>query len=233
MKNLLIFTCLFLFLGLSNSVFAQDVLLLKSGEEIKVLVNEISTDVIKYKKFENPDGPLYVIEKIKVVMITYKNGSKDVFSEQPAVQKTEKKSVEPDPKSTILAAKRGIVKQNGKIISKSEVRSIMAGNSVALNQYKSGTKLILSGEILGYAGLGIVLIAAVVESRGAFSDNSAAMVGIIGGVACLGSSMAVTFTGRNKIKKSVENYNSGIKNYSSYDIGLGITGEGFAFILRF
>ena len=35
---------------------------------------------IKYKKFENPDGPSYSILKSDVLLIKYENGNKDVFN---------------------------------------------------------------------------------------------------------------------------------------------------------
>ena len=60
---------------------AQDLIVLRSGDEIEAKVEEVATDVIKYKKFDNLTGPSYSIEKYKVFMIRYENGSKDVFKE--------------------------------------------------------------------------------------------------------------------------------------------------------
>ena len=37
-------------------------------------------DSIKYKKFDNPNGPLYTILKSEVFLIKYENGTKDVFT---------------------------------------------------------------------------------------------------------------------------------------------------------
>lgn len=56
-----------------------DVILLRSGDEIKAKVTEIGTDVIKYKRCDNLDGPTISVRKNDVFMITYSNGSKDVF----------------------------------------------------------------------------------------------------------------------------------------------------------
>ncbi|MBU8891887.1 MAG: hypothetical protein KOO66_03860 [Bacteroidales bacterium] len=70
MKNLLLLIVVILF-GINQVAYSQDIILMKSGEEIKAVVNEVAVDVIKYKKFENPEGPLYTIEKNKLVMITY------------------------------------------------------------------------------------------------------------------------------------------------------------------
>jgi hypothetical protein len=61
-------------------IYAQDIIILKSGDEIKSMVVEVLSDQIKYKKFENKQGPSYGIEKSKIFMIRYANGSKDVFN---------------------------------------------------------------------------------------------------------------------------------------------------------
>jgi hypothetical protein len=53
---------------------------MKNGEEIKSKVTEIGTTEIKYKKFDNPDGPLIVIPRADVLMIKYENGTKDVIN---------------------------------------------------------------------------------------------------------------------------------------------------------
>ena len=63
------------------SLFAQDVITLKNGEDIQGLVLEIGIDDVKYKKFENPNGPSYTLKKSDVLMIRYFNGSKDVFAD--------------------------------------------------------------------------------------------------------------------------------------------------------
>jgi len=65
---------------------AQDVITLKNGNEIQSKILDIGSTEIKYKKFENIDGPSYTILKAEVFMIKYKNGTKDVFNETtPAV----------------------------------------------------------------------------------------------------------------------------------------------------
>ncbi len=61
------------------SANAQDILILKSGEELNAKVLEVGTQDIKYKKFENPEGPFYTISKDKLFMIKYQNGTKETF----------------------------------------------------------------------------------------------------------------------------------------------------------
>jgi hypothetical protein len=72
-------------------IHAQDIIILKSGDEIKSMVVEVLSDQIKYKKFENKQGPSYGIEKSKVFMIRYANGSKDVFNQASSTQNLARK----------------------------------------------------------------------------------------------------------------------------------------------
>lgn len=58
-----------------------DVVLMRSGEEIRAKVLEITEGEVKYKKCAMPDGPLYVARKSEVFMLKYTNGSKEVFPE--------------------------------------------------------------------------------------------------------------------------------------------------------
>src|SRR5438477_11089331 len=64
----------------ASFVFAQDVIVLKTGDEVSAKLLEINPNDIKYKKFDNQDGPTITINKSDVFMIKYKNGTKDVIS---------------------------------------------------------------------------------------------------------------------------------------------------------
>lgn len=61
-------------------LLAQDVIILKNGGELKAKVLEVLPDVIKYKKWDNQDGPSYSESKTNIFMIKYQNGTKDVFN---------------------------------------------------------------------------------------------------------------------------------------------------------
>lgn len=54
---------------------AQDVIQKLDGSYINAKVLEIANDEIKYKKFDNQDGPTYSINKSLVSIISYENGS--------------------------------------------------------------------------------------------------------------------------------------------------------------
>jgi len=61
-----------------------DEILLRSGEKIKAKVVEVSDKEIKYKRCDNLEGPVIVLEKTSVAGITYLNGVKETFSDSGA-----------------------------------------------------------------------------------------------------------------------------------------------------
>ncbi len=69
------------------SCFSQDLITLKSGEDINAKIIEVGLTDIKYKKMDNVDGPSFTILKSDVLMTRYKNGTKDVYN----IEKNDKK----------------------------------------------------------------------------------------------------------------------------------------------
>jgi opacity protein-like surface antigen len=80
---------------------AQDIIVTTKSEKITAKITEIEVDVVKYKKYDNQDGPTYTIRKADIASIMYKNGQVEVFEQsqqaqqpqgveknQPASQKT-------------------------------------------------------------------------------------------------------------------------------------------------
>jgi hypothetical protein len=58
-------------------VFSQDLIKKVDGNIIETKIIEISNSEVKYKKFNNLSGPLFVIEKKDVSEIKYENGEVD------------------------------------------------------------------------------------------------------------------------------------------------------------
>ena len=77
-KSLTIFLLLLCF----AQAKAQDIIVKNDKTEIKAKIEEITETVIKYKKFEMLDGPVYNINKRDVFMVIYKNGSKEYMESQ-------------------------------------------------------------------------------------------------------------------------------------------------------
>lgn len=65
-----------------NSVgFSQDVVFLRENNiEFKTKVVEVTDTSVKYKKWENLDGPIYSLNISSIARIKYKNGQEDIFN---------------------------------------------------------------------------------------------------------------------------------------------------------
>ena len=74
---------LFITLIFSNTVSAQDNIIMRNNDVVKAKVEEVGVDVIRYHKFDNLDGPIYDMPKTDVYMILYANGTRDVINDQP------------------------------------------------------------------------------------------------------------------------------------------------------
>jgi len=72
----------FVFIALiySCNLLSQDVITKINGDEILAKVLEINPSDIKYKRFDNLEGPIYTINKTEVFSIKYPNGSKEMFN---------------------------------------------------------------------------------------------------------------------------------------------------------
>ncbi len=88
MKNILFYFLFSIFCtGIS---YSQDLITKKNGEDIKAKILEVGISEIKYKNFDNQDGPIYSLLKKEVLIIRYKNGNKDIFSDDQVIDEKSK-----------------------------------------------------------------------------------------------------------------------------------------------
>ena len=63
---------------------AQDLITKKNGEDIKAKVLEVTTNEVKYKLYDEPNGVTYTTRKSELLMIRYESGRNEVFNQQSA-----------------------------------------------------------------------------------------------------------------------------------------------------
>lgn len=128
-----------------------DKLILKNGDEINSKILEISQKEIKYKKCENIDGPLVIVNKSEVFMINYVNGSKEIIKDN----NTEEKNIE---KRINAFALTGFILS---LIGIPILGIIFSG--IGLNQIRKNPEK-YSGQGLGFAGmvLGIFMLLLII-----------------------------------------------------------------------
>lgn len=74
MKRFVLFICITF---ASVGVYSQDIIVKKSGAEIKSKITEITLETIKYKQYDKQSGPLRNIAKSDVFMIIYEDGTRE------------------------------------------------------------------------------------------------------------------------------------------------------------
>lgn len=89
MKTTILFILftIFSFIG-----FSQDVIVKRDGEKIDAKVIEITKTTIKYKKFEQEDGPIRNISISEVAEIIYNNGDWEKFKEEDYTEEVEEET---------------------------------------------------------------------------------------------------------------------------------------------
>ena len=236
----------------ATTTFAQDIITLKNGDEIKALVQEVGDVDIKYKKYENPNGPNYTLKKSEIFMIRYQNGSKDVFvteeskpvetkdiSNKPVV--IEDKVVKNNDNS--LSGKRMFANSDGsvsfegsdyRIYGKDEMQNFLMNNCrPAFDQYTTGKQLQKSGVICFAVGLPLSC-----ASIGLWFLPGSIIYGpiITGGLTGMWIGGCINMGRGNKmVNGALDTYNRSCvtsKNYS-YSLGFGITGNGIGVQLTF
>lgn len=67
-----------------SAVSAQDIIMKKNADEIRAKVTEVGSTEIKYRRWDNLDGPIYTISVNDVFVIKYENGTTDKFADLSA-----------------------------------------------------------------------------------------------------------------------------------------------------
>lgn len=159
------------------TAMAQDVIVKKDGSSLVGKVVEVTDTEVKYRKADNPDGPLYTIKIVDLMRINYENGQSDILSQDGMVP------------STVLPGATGDVKDTELLSMYNRKQSI----------YSLPKKLKLIGFIGGGAMIAVGAIMMICSDW--VSDTSIAYTGV--GVASAGVIFMPTmyFIAKHKEKK--------------------------------
>ncbi len=168
-------TLLTLFSGLfiTSAIQAQDTIVLKNGTGIQAKVLEIAPGQIKYRRQDNPEGPIYTTGTAGVVFIKYANGTKDVLGSAGSAIPLRSSLVAPAPlagTAPVQAAptldglryhgglfSRGFTDNNDQSLSRQSVRSLLVDHHSALRAFDQGQHLRRWGYVTG--GASVLLVA--------------------------------------------------------------------------
>lgn len=148
MKKIIFTLILF---SIAKLVLCQDVILKKTGDEINGKVSEVTSTEIKYKKTENPNVT-YSILKSEVFMITYGNGTKDVFNDNSVTTTNTTTSVNTSTPTnnvtTSTASKQSITQINKIDVAESTLKVGGFGEESFYYAFVEGDQLIFNFEEL-------------------------------------------------------------------------------------
>lgn len=142
---------------------AQDVIIMKSGDEINAKVIKISADNIEYKKWSNLEGPVYTLSKYDVFMVKYMNGDKDVFNNSNDLSEDNEKTIANFNKNQPLKTKATPASDNSEIVAKynQNIRAnLKPSNKDA--EYAVGIMGVTSSSILSTEDIEIKIVPATV-----------------------------------------------------------------------
>jgi hypothetical protein len=86
MKRALLLLTIFFFAFAFRS-YSQDILYKTDGTKEQVKITMVTDKEIQFKKFTNPDGPVYSVPKKDVLMITYENGDFEMINKSTVSDK--------------------------------------------------------------------------------------------------------------------------------------------------
>jgi hypothetical protein len=111
----------------SGSLFAQDSIYKRNKEIIPAKVFEVGTEEIKFRRTDNPDGPVYRLLVSEVACIHYKGGIIDTFCirEKPIPPPVVVARLEPPSNSMRIEEDRGQFFVNNRRLGYNTVFSVM------------------------------------------------------------------------------------------------------------
>lgn len=228
-------------------VNAQDIILKKDGNEIKAKVLEITDQFIKYKDFDFQEGPMRNIKIVDVFMIKYKDGQKEIFSNNLAT-KTEKQgkdinqneaaTVQNPNHNNLLEKEFSMIGDDDKMMLEFFKKNYYTGyyndfNS-AYRQGSTGISLLVSG--ITFSCWGLLFL-----NRGSLTLNAnyvaAGYIFYVTGQGLIIASIPVSASaGRRKasIKEDFMRTELGYKDYGyKPSLNVGFTGNGLGISLNF
>lgn len=209
MKTLRKLTASLFLLCMAATATAQDVIVMKDQTTVMSKVLEITSTEIKYKKWNNQDGPTYSVLRSEVVSINYENEEVEKFSGSATSQPNTSPDVTQPPRKGIMECSGSRLVLNDRVLSDEEVRYLVGEQDYQL--YMKGKSLNSAGTVLG--SVGAVIAGAGLGAMLGLIGNSRAMgiAGIIGlgGIVIAIPGVALSSTGTNNLKHVAANYTYG------------------------
>lgn len=188
------------------SIQAQDTLCKRSGECIAARILEVGINDVRFKRSDNPDGPLFVYNKNDIKSIKYANGHVDTFAlvqEQPKpIMQRQAYTPGPDYNLVQPTSRPGVFVYQGRVISDNKLIQIASAQNerwkdkqldAEIDQTKNAKGLQYG---IGYGGLGVCLGSLILigELSSTYNNNTGAQAAVsITGIGLFVASQVVSY----------------------------------------
>ena len=227
MKRILFLFCAIMF---SVAMWADDIIFLKNGDEIRSKINKIGTSVVEYRKVSNLEGPVYEINKGEISKIVYSNGEEDIFK-----LSSNNQIIDYDGEKLIAF--------EGKVITDSEYLQLAEKNcAIAYKLFKKGkvqkqigTAFIVTGCTATAAGIACLFSLPNACSCSYDAVYTAGVVGVLAGPVFLATGIPLFCVGKLNKRQSYEAYNESFnpKTADAPELNLNFYGNSLGLALRF
>jgi hypothetical protein len=203
MKNLL--TTALLLMATLNT-WAQDILFFHDGRELQAKVTEVGANEVKYHRFDNLDGPVFVSPKAELFMIKYKNGTKEM------IQATAPAATQASP-APVQQAPQTFSQPSNNRHGPTANALIQRENQVKYNEYRrlarkrsgAGIGLIATGGAIFLIGAGMFVREAIYKDDMSWKIG---LGGVLGGGIIMGMS-GIAFKTASKYRKKANAIENG------------------------
>ena len=166
------------------TVNAQDIIVTRDGQRIDAKITEVSSSEVRYKEWNNQDGPTFVLRADEMNTIIYQNGTVKTYEHAPVAVVEEVL-----PAGMITKDDNDVYVLGNRRMSETEYVDFICQNcKPAYDYYQSGLSLWKTGTQLLGVGVGLMLggVVWVVCGQYAFSDYSLARGFTIAGGVLIG-----------------------------------------------
>lgn len=150
--------------------YSQDTIQFTSKEKIAVKVSEIGINDIKYHRFDNLDGPQYIVTKKDIMFVKFANGQVDNFQEAVVVtpQQTNNDYVETPAGPTKIEIYGRRLSYNYHTLNDTKLLMLIQnyptpeGKLRLTNEFTTMKKYKATQLTVGFVGLGLALLSPII-----------------------------------------------------------------------
>jgi hypothetical protein len=190
------------------------VIVTRDAKKISAKVMEVNPGDVKYKNFDNPDGPTYTLLKSQIASILYQNGTVETFEAETEKPMTQPAMTQPSATSTPVttpAATQNMGATRPYLQSGNILAQMQRDNSILYQQYQSAGRTKRTGSFLLISG-GIVMVGGLIAVGAGEVDNVigiGAAATVAGGI-CMTAGIPITIIGSARKGRALQAYERSI-----------------------